>query len=117
EIGIMRLNCVEQLCNDRCHAFKMTWSHCTFKRICHLLHLDPGLIPLWIHALSRGHPNQVCAERLDQFQVAVQVARILREVLTGTELSRVDKDGDNHMLTFVSGAANEREMPFVQVSH
>ena len=54
----------------------------------------------------------------DQFLlVGDQGARVLGQVLVGTELQRVDEDAGDHEVGALAGFLHQGDMPLVQVAH
>ena len=70
-----------------------------------------------IHFFHAGSKNQVHAVLLQQFAIAIKVARILGQVFVGAELERIDEDRNHDQIALRLGRAHQRQMALVQRSH
>src|SRR5262245_57271476 len=66
---------------------------------------------------SAGHENYVHTILTTLFKVRFKCPRISGEVLVRTELRRIHKDGDDHVIAFGPGASDQRSVPGVQGAH
>ena len=76
--------------------------------------LDPVVEVRWVDLFRRRHEDEVRALVAEEGEVALLVAGVAVEVFAGAELRGVDEDADGHRVAAGAGAADEREVAFVE---
>src|SRR5439155_182941 len=69
------------------------------------------------HLLDRWREQHVGAGSRRDLDVALEVARIRRQILVRGELQRVDEQRDGREVTLVGGCTDQRRVTVVQVTH
>ena len=70
-----------------------------------------------IHVLRGRGPHEVRSHRFERVHVRLQGSRIGVEVLSGSELGRVDEDRDDDVVGERVGLSHELQVPGVQGTH
>src|SRR5436853_272796 len=76
--------------------------------------LDGGGGVKRVDLIDRGREDDVRPRLAGEAQVALLVARVAIEVLTGAELGGVDEEAHHHQVALGAGRADQREVPLVQ---
>jgi hypothetical protein len=80
--------------------------------------LAPGHLHLGravrIHLVDTRREHDVDAAALEQVEIGVEIARVLREILVGAELGGVHEDRDDDRLAELGGTVDEGEVTLVQ---
>ncbi len=117
EQGQIRLHDVEQLGHYRGYAVEVAGAACPAKRQRQVTDPDGSLKPGRIHLCCRRGEDNIHTALSGNGAVPFQVAGVALKVLGGTELDRVDKDGEYQDVAALSPFAQQRGMSFVQKAH
>ena len=113
----MRPHNVEELAHHGGHAHEMAGPARPTQPLRHLANIDGGLETGAVHAGCLGYEGQVAAHAGSLGEIARQVARILGQIFLGTELHRIDKDGQHQLLGAAPSFRQKRQVPPVQRAH
>ena len=107
EVGEIRPDDIQQLQYHRGDAGKVTGAKLSLERLRDLPGDDPGRESLRIHFHFAGGKDCVNSQGLQEFQVTVQVSRVIGEVLGRVELFGVDENRDHDDIALPFGLADE----------
>ena len=107
----------EELRDDGRDALEVSRSKCAVERLRERADAHPRLIPGRIHLLGGRREDGIGAGARQLGDVALEVARILREVLRGPELRGVDEDRDDDERRSPARLFHEREVTAMQRAH
>src|SRR5271156_4998709 len=113
----VRFDDVEQLGDHRRHPAEMARAMRAAQTIRDVARVDRRLRVRRVHCSRLRREDDVDRHRLEHRAVALEVARIAREVLAGSKLGRIDeyrRDQDRRLAT---AFAHQRQMAVVQKAH
>jgi hypothetical protein len=117
EDGNIRLHHVEELRHNGGHSIKVAWSMGAFQDLTQRSGMNRHGLSDGVHLFDRWGEDDVCVQPGTQRNVCINSPWIRREVLTGTELSRIHKYGDHHDPGTLASMCNQRRVAFVQGAH
>ncbi len=118
EHGDARLRARQQLHHYRAHALEEAGSEFAFQDVAQVVRrLHAVFLRLRVHVALGGRKQHVDAFLLQLLDVVLQRARVLVEILIGTELQPVDEDRRDHRVTVLTRQAHQRQVAFMQVAH
>src|SRR5579885_2594887 len=119
EYGYVRLHYMEELCNDGRDALEVAGTELTVENARESRHLDArgSLRAVGIYLDNVRHEHQVAARVGQHSGVLRWRARIMREVLVGTELHRIDEDAGDKTIPVAARQLDQAYVPGVEIAH
>ncbi len=117
EESLVRLDDVEQFRHDRRHAAKMPRARRAVQRIRYSLDLNHGACATRIHLRRIRREQNIDTFRFEQRGIRFECARILREILTGSELRWVYENRRHHSRAGRFRGAYQGKMARMQSAH
>ena len=117
EIGAVRLDDVEKLGDNRRDAPEMARAVRAFQWLCDRARVDGCFEACRVYLLHRRVEHHGDPFLFQQGEVVIEVAWIVFEILGGTELGRVYKDGDGNRVVLGAGEAHQGEVSFMEKPH
>ncbi len=117
KVGALRLHQVKELGHNGGDAAEVGRPRSALKRLGQSPSVNVGLESIWVDLLIGRDVHEIDRRRLQEVQIPVQVARILRKVLPGSELGRVHEDADHRAWALSPGLPHQGEMAFMEVPH
>src|SRR5262249_35240676 len=110
EVGHIGLDEMEQLQDHGGHAAEVAGPGSAAEAVLKPVNLHIGAEARQVYGLDFGGEDQVGAFPRANLQVLLERARIAGEVLGGTELNRVDEDGDHDEAGLAAGGPAQAGM-------
>ena len=79
--------------------------------------LNEGIETVRIDVTRTRREDGINLQRNEQVEVLFEIPRIAREILTRTELRRIDKDRDHDHVALTPGAPHQAQVALVQRAH
>ena len=118
EERLIRRYDVEQLGNDRAHAAEMNRTGLAAQLARHFgLHLNKGGKAVRIHLGHLGMEHHVTAALGQQRTVVLEITRIGLQILTRTELGRIEEHGRYRAVALLHGRFDQTGVSFMQIAH
>ena len=117
KIGSIGGDSLKQSADDRRHPAEMSWSQPTLKRFGWPGDLDAGGIAGGIHLGSVWCEYPADLLLAEQLAVSGKVTGIAVEVFVGTELSRIDVNRDNNVITVSQRLVHQAGVTGMQTAH
>src|SRR5271154_431701 len=113
----MRFDDVEQLGDHRRHSAEMAGAMRAAETIRDIARVDRRLRVRRVHCSRLRRKDDVDRHRLEHRAVALEVARIAREVLAGSKLGGIDEYRRDQNRRLATAFAHQRQMAVVQKAH